>query len=210
MENEQVFWDAYRPAMRKRMALWDVRASGKRGRKRTDAWTELMIESAIEACERYACHYGRSLIVTPEVTYRCYRIDVLATDRQTGEFVVAFESELAYWGYRGGTKDWREEFSKLCAIKAELRVLSSTFRPLTGPQFPAFLRERLDSMREHFVNGEQGGFCLGYGPEDSTKDREHPWLAYSLERDFTLRPLVAAVPLRQRRVIEGVEPSLEN
>ena len=135
---------------------------------------------------------------------------MLATDGQTGEFVVAFESELAYWGYNGGIKDWREEFNKLCTIKAELCVLSSTFKPLTGPQFPAFLRERLDSMRDNFSNGEQGGFCLCYGPEDSTKDREHPWLAYSLERDFALRLQTSAFRLRQRHVIEGAEPSSEN
>jgi hypothetical protein len=135
---------------------------------------------------------------------------VLAPCRASPVLSHSSESELAYWDYNGRSeKDWREEFRKLCKIKAEIRVLSSTFKSGTGAHFSAFLKERLDSMRASFDAGPQADYCLIFGPESTLEDPEQPWLAYSLERDFTLRELTSAQPLRPRLVIEGEESPTE-
>ena len=115
------------------MASWKVVSSGKVGKSRTKAWTVLMIESAVEACEDFELHCGRPLVVDREVSHKGYRIDALAKDRQSGDYVVAFESELAYWGIRAEEKDWREESSKLCTSRLSFGSCRARSSRLRGP-----------------------------------------------------------------------------
>jgi hypothetical protein len=149
MDRPQLFWDVFRRTWRRNLKSWIPGGS-------TPKWTAMIIESAKEACQDYAKELGRKVIVGAE---GYGRIDVHATDVGTGELVVAFESELAWWGYNGASgRDWRQEFPKLCQARAELRVLSSTFQKGTSSTFPALLRGRLDSMRSYFDAGHPGDF----------------------------------------------------
>ena len=126
-DRPQLYWDAFRRTWRRFLKLWRSGDSVPR-------WTALIIESAEQACNAYARELGREAAVGRE---GYGRIDVHATDVETRQLLVAFESELAYWGYNGSSgKDWREEFRKLCKTPAELRVLSSTFPEKTVRRFP--------------------------------------------------------------------------
>lgn len=65
-------------------------------------------------------------------------------------------------------------------------------------------------MKRSFDAGsKEGDFCLIFGPESSIKDRYQPWLAYSLEHDFTLRELTSAKLLIPWRVYKGEESADE-
>ena len=112
VDREQVFWDAYRRPWRAQLATWT-------DERDTRAWTRLIIESAKNACRDYAAALGREVVVGCE---GYGRLDVHAADGETGDLLVAFESELAPWGWNGSSgKDWREEFPKLGGHR---RVLS--------------------------------------------------------------------------------------
>lgn len=202
MDRPQVFWDAFRRRWRVRLGSWAEMRSKMSSSEVTPEWTEMIKRAAEEACDDFAKHSGIDVRIGREGHGR---LDVFAEDRRTGELVVAFESELAYWGFRGGTKDWREEFPKLCQKNAKLRVLASTFRPRTGRNFRSFLSQKLESMKQCFTGGTQGDFLLIFGPEDTISDPSQCWLAFSLECDFTLRDLVSAKPLYPRRIISGQE-----
>src|SRR5688572_30145615 len=120
MDNAQIFWDAFRRRWRWKLAAWEGVALGKRGGEITHAWTEMLKQAAEEACKDCAVALDREVIIEREGHGR---LDVFAEDRHTGKLIVAFESELAYWGYGSSGKDWRQEFPKLCGKAAELRVL---------------------------------------------------------------------------------------
>jgi hypothetical protein len=201
MDRPQLFWDVFRQTWRRNLRSWTPGGGTKK-------WTASIIKTAKEACYDYAQELGRKVVVGGE---RYGRIDVHATDVDTGELLVAFESELAWWGYNGSSgKDWRQEFPKLCRTKAELRVLSSTFQEGTGSTFPMFLRERLDSMKVDYDAGHPGDLCLIFGPEYTRREPDQHWLAYSLERkDFSLRELTSAKPLHPWLVITGKESPVE-
>lgn len=203
----QIFWDAFRKRWRARLAGWGPLSAPLSGQVRTQAWTEVLKSAGEQACRDLADAHGVPCSVGRE---RHGRLDVFAAVPGQVRLLVAFESELAYWGYNGASgKDWRQEFPKLCRVDACLRVLSSTFKAGTGASFPAFLRGRLDSMAADFRTASPGAWCLIFGPEDTRRDPHQPWLAYSLELDFSLRLLRSEVPLRPRQVIEGREPAVE-
>jgi hypothetical protein len=193
MDRPQIFWDCFRKAFRRKLPSW------KAGDATAD-WTKLITASTTDACNDYGQNPHREL----EVRYEGNgRIDVYAVDKRTGAIVVAFETELARWGYNGSSgKDWREEFQKLCKIKAELRVLSSYFKNGTGGKFHEFLQDKLNLMKGNFDERCDGDFCFIFGPERSRKDPEQPWLAYSLEPNFTLRELTSSKPLIPWRLYE--------
>jgi hypothetical protein len=196
MDLPQQFWDTYRPIWRRHIARW-------RDGMSTPFWTRLITDAATEACEAMAEHLGVPLEVDHEGPLR---IDVFAENPRNRKRVIAFESELAYWGYNGSSgKDWREEFPKLCRIPSQLRVLSSTFKPGTGTGFDAFLREKLDSMRASFDAAIPSEWCLIFGPEDTRQDPDEPWRAYAMNADFSIRRLRSARPLLPRWIIEGRE-----
>lgn len=207
MDRPQIFWDCFRQTVRRNLPSWETRKANC-GRRVNDEWTALITESAEVGCEEYAQKLGREVVIGRE---RHGRLDVYAEDQGTGALFVAFETELAWWGYNGSSgKDWREEFPKLCNTPAEIRVLSSYFKTGTGGTFPAFLRVKLDSMKASFDAGyKEGDFCLIFGPESSMNDRNQPWLAFSLERDFTLRKLTSPKLLIPWRVYKGEESSVE-
>jgi hypothetical protein len=207
VDRPQLFWDAFRKRFR-------ANIPSLKADELAD-WTALRTRSGVEACAIYARGIGREVVIGTEGHYqlptgRRARMDVYARDRSTGELVVAFESELAWWGYNGTSgKDWSEEFPKLCGIRADLRVLTSTFKVGTGAGFPAFLREKLDSMRGAFDRREPGEFCLAFGPEYSKKDPRQDWLAFAVEDDYSLRSLTSAKPLITHLIWDGKEPPTE-
>lgn len=206
MDRPQAFWDAFRRRWRNRLGTWAEMCRNMSSSQVTPAWTEMIKKAAEEACDDFAKQCGADVIIGRE---RHGRLDVFAEDRRSSKLVVAFESELAYWGYKGGIKDWRQEFPKLCDKKADLRVLVSTFEPGTGNIFEKFLAEKISSMKACFDRGAPGDFCLIFGPEDTRRDPRQCWLAYSLERDLILRPLASAKLLHPRLVITGEEPCTE-
>jgi hypothetical protein len=201
MDKAQVFWDSFRKSWR--ASLPRYKDSFNDPKRWTTDWTELIKQAAEQACHGLAA----SLNCEVEVGREGYnRTDVHAIDRGSRKLLVAFESELAPWGKKG---DWRQEFGKLCEADAVLRVLSGTFTPGTGRTFPVFLREKLDYLRASFDKGHSGGFCLIFGPGPFDQDPEQAWLAYSLERDYSVRELVSASPLIPLRVIRGQEGTEE-
>jgi hypothetical protein len=199
----QAFWDSFREDWRMRLRTWKMESSNvARGKANTALWTEFIKRSAEEACHAVARQFGRHVNVGRE---RHGRLDVHAVDAATNHLFIAYESELAYWGYNGDSgRDWRQEFPKLCSKSAELRVLSSTFPAGTGASFEGLLLERLRSMRTAFDQAEAGEFCLIFGPEDTRSDPTQPWVAYSLMADFTLYRLDSTVPLLPRNEIDYV------
>lgn len=104
MDRPQIFWDSFRQALRRNLPSWEFRKDNC-GRRINDEWTALITESAEAGCQDYAQKLGREVVVGRE---RHGRIDVHAEDARTGALVVAFETELAWWGYNGSSgKDWR-------------------------------------------------------------------------------------------------------
>jgi hypothetical protein len=166
-------------------------------------WTQVVTNAAIEACH----DLDERLVVEKEKSYKLFRIDVAASLLVAGEtrIAIAFESELAAVNYMGRkhAKTWREEFVKLCQIPAELRVLSSYFVHGTGANFPDFLRRQLNDLEENFREAVPGKWLLVYGSDDSRHDADQEWLPYTLEPDFTLRPISGKIIFRPRRIATG-------
>lgn len=204
------FWNAFRRAVRSR-CVDEAVLSGSR------SWTKAVTAAAVEVCTSLGgdVAVGTETGVTwtmPEGVTRKGRLDVSATRPGAPRLLVAFETELAPVGYLGRRheKTWREEFEKLCGVPAELRVLSSYFLHGTGGTFEAFLRGELESMRVNFDRAEPGAWLFVFGSEDSRKDPDQPWLAFTLREDFLLEPLPLGEPtLRPRRVARGLDPASE-
>jgi hypothetical protein len=104
---------------------------------------------------------------------------------------------------RAHKKTWREEFVKLCRISAKLRVLSAYFLPGTGATFTEFLRCELDSMRDSFVAASPSEWLLLYGSENTNRDPQQAWLAFSLQPDFQLRLIDTVPPFCPRMIARG-------
>jgi hypothetical protein len=119
-------------------------------KERTDHWTAMLKETAKEACQDLQPLLGCVLEIGGE---RIRKLDVHASDRGTGELLVAFESELGLWRAKGG---WENEFVKLCGIPARLRALYCTLERGEGRRYPGLLRERLEMLRAAFENGRPG------------------------------------------------------
>lgn len=206
MDYPQLFWDEFRPRLRVGFRDWnaieaDLRrkaASAGRAFRCSDISTPIRTRSAIEACYAFGERLGRKLKVGQE---GFKRTDVHAVDFDS--LVVALETELS----RPGQKDdWRHEFEQLCAMPAELRVLTGTIAGNKWTGYQDYLEGWLKPFRAKFEAGHSGMFCLAFGPEDSKKYPDHYWLAYSLEPDYTLRELDSAKKLRPRPLIDWVEP----
>lgn len=165
------------------------------------SWTKVVIAAAVRVCEQLS----QGVIVQQE---RPMRLDVSARLPNDDCLAIAFESELAPVGYMGRTheKTWREEFVKLCGIPAQLRVLSSYFLPGTGSTFEDFLRRQLNELSVYFQNSAPGKWLLVFGSENSTRDPDQPWLAFSLDQNYVLRRVDDEGELFcPRRIARGLE-----
>ena len=206
MDKPQVFWDAYRVRWEAKLEQWNDRCRREgwphNSNQRNLAWSEWIIQAAEAACQDYADLLQRKVSVGRHTNCP---IDVFAIEKNPQntnvyEYVVAFESEQKSHPGKGS---WHKEFKDLCGTSAEIRVLASVFKVREGPSFRAKLEKWVESMRSH-CKGPQGDFLLIFGPEWISD--EFPWLIYSLERDFKLRPLTSAEPFIPRRVINRNKP----
>lgn len=163
-------------------------------------WTKQVIAAAVEVCREL----GDEVVVRQETPHR---LDVSASRPGGEKLLVAFESELAPVGYmnRKHAKTWREEFVKLWGIPAELRVLSAYFMPGTGKTFPHFLRQQLDDLRAHVAGPPSGKWLLVFGSENSEKDWEQHWLAFSFGADGAIREICHDLRFRPRCIARGID-----
>jgi hypothetical protein len=217
LDKPQIFWDAFRKDLRILIYKFD---NTLKGRARTDAWTRLRKQAAKRACKSYMDQLGLGPFIIyaddePNYEYNLgngKRVDVAAVDPNTNKRFILFESELGQPGRDdprqppGGKDPWTDEFAKLCQpeARAGLRVVSGIFRPGRGATFPFDLAGWLAPMKEQFLT-EPGPFCLAFGPEDMYRDPVQPWLAFSLESDFSLRPLTSERSLRPYYLVNKVE-----
>jgi hypothetical protein len=149
----------------------------------------MIIDSAKEACADLEPLFGCKLRIGGE---RIFRLDVHAENQDTGELLIAFESEQGQYGRKGG---WENEFRKLCGIQARLRVITGQFKVGEGKRYPQQLQSQLNQHRSTFAAGERGEFLLIFGPEYNRRDPGQPWLVYTLSEDMTLTQLSADAPL---------------
>jgi hypothetical protein len=187
-------------------------------------WTEIRTAAAKATCRRFAEISGRDVFVGEQLRVKMkdssYRkFDVYAQDKSStmSRLFITLETELAPWGYKGTKKDWRRAFERLCVRWAEHRVLWGTY-DRTGDSFEQSLPGYLKSLKHHFDSRDQfdgrgrcdanglGGFLLAFGPVSAVNQKKEWWRAYSLEPDYTLRPLTSSILFIPYQVI----PNLSN